>query len=56
MQSQLANYLMQGWSEPLSAYTQLQTGGLGAAGSIASGQAQDYPVYQPQTLLGSIGL
>ena len=56
MQSQLANYIMQGWSEPLSAYTQLQTGGLGAAGSIASGAAQDYPVYQPQTLLGSLGL
>lgn len=55
-QSQLANYLMQGWTDPLSAYTQLQTGGLGAAGSIATGAAQDYPVYQPQTLLGSIGL
>lgn len=56
MQSQLANYLMQGWSQPLSAYTELQSGGLGAAGNIASGAAQDYPVYQPQTLLGSIGL
>jgi hypothetical protein len=47
---------MQGWQLPYEAYTQLQSGGLGAAGSIATGAAQDYPVYQPQTLLGSLGI
>lgn len=55
-QSQLANYINQGWQLPYEANTQIQTGGLGAAGSISTGAAQDYPVTQPQTLLGSLGI